>query len=98
MEHCTRPRPVDDARIAERRQTLLEVQAAEHAVLTRYDWIDRPRGIVRLPIARAMELARIEFRDAAATRSNLLKRLEQVMAPLPPVRKPAALQEAWPAP
>jgi hypothetical protein len=35
---------------------LRELRAAEDATLTSYGWVDRKAGIVRIPIARAMEL------------------------------------------
>ncbi len=38
------------------RQDLLDFRAQEGAVLTTYGWVDRPRGVVRIPIDRAMSL------------------------------------------
>jgi hypothetical protein len=35
---------------------LRDLRAAEDATLTSYGWIDRQAGVVRIPIARAMEL------------------------------------------
>lgn len=35
---------------------LRDLRAAEDAILTSYGWVDRKTGIVRIPIARAMEL------------------------------------------
>jgi hypothetical protein len=35
---------------------LAQLHAEEDAVLQSYAWVDRPAGIVRIPIARAMEL------------------------------------------
>ena len=35
------------------KQTLIEI---ENHVLTTYDWIDKAQGIVRIPIARAIEM------------------------------------------
>jgi hypothetical protein len=46
------PPPREDERP---RLTLEEVRAAEHQALTTYTWIDRERGIVRIPIEAAME-------------------------------------------
>ncbi len=82
MQHYTRPAAVNAARIEERRKALAEQQAADHARLTRYDWSDPRRGILRLPITRAMELTRAEYRDPAAARTNLLDRLEKATVPL----------------
>jgi hypothetical protein len=38
------------------RAALLELRAAEQKLLEGYQWIDREKGIVRIPIERAMEL------------------------------------------
>ena len=35
---------------------LAALRAPKHARLSSYGWIDRPSGIVRLPIERAMQL------------------------------------------
>lgn len=37
-------------------QKLRELQAADRTSLSSYGWIDRPKGVVRLPIDRAMTL------------------------------------------
>jgi len=37
-------------------QKLRELQAADRTSLSNYGWIDRPKGVVRLPIDRAMAL------------------------------------------
>ena len=44
------------ARSAERLKILSELQAADQAQLTTYSWNDRAKGIVHIPIAKAMEL------------------------------------------
>ena len=33
-----------------------ELRAAEDAILTRYGWVDHTKGVVRIPIDRAMEV------------------------------------------
>ncbi len=35
---------------------LVRLRAAEDSILTTYGWVDRDSGLVRIPIARAMEL------------------------------------------
>lgn len=37
-------------------QELRNLRAAEDAVLSSYDWVDRANGIVRIPIERAIDL------------------------------------------
>ena len=44
------PRPTAPA------SELLDLRATEEAVLHHYGWVDRPAGIIRLPIDRAMEV------------------------------------------
>jgi len=39
-----------------RAKALAELQQKAQADATSYGWIDQPKGIVRLPVARAMEL------------------------------------------
>lgn len=90
MQYYTRPAPVNAARIEERRNALAEQKAADHAQLTGYGWVDQKRGIVRLPITNAMELTRMEYRDPAAGRTNLLNRLEKATVPLAAPAAPAA--------
>ncbi len=38
------------------REDLLELRAREERVLTSYAWVDRDKGIVRIPIDRAIEI------------------------------------------
>ena len=89
MQYYTRPAPVNAARVAERQKALLDQQAAERASLTAYGWVDQARGIVRLPITNAMELTRLEYRDPAAARTNLLNRLDKATTPLAKPPAPA---------
>jgi hypothetical protein len=36
-------------------KNLFEVRAGEHNVLTTYGWVDQQKGVVRIPIAQAMD-------------------------------------------
>lgn len=60
----TRPMPVDQVQIEERRATLAEVEADQHRRAHTYGWIDEPNGIVRIPIERAVELTVRELSEA----------------------------------
>ena len=51
---ATHTAPTQDALSAD--QKLHELQAAEEMQMTTYGWIDKPTGVVRIPIARAKEL------------------------------------------
>lgn len=86
MYHYTRPAPVGQARIEERRKALAEIRQAEAKGLNEYGWVDQSKGIVSLPIARAKELMLQDYKNPAAVRSNLLGRadLANVAPPKPP--------------
>jgi len=78
------PEPIAAARALERARFLADQKAAEVKALTEYSWQDPAKGIVHLPIQRAMELALVEWQDPAAARSNLIARVEKAMAVPPP--------------
>ena len=76
----TRPAGIDEARAELRRTNLVALRAENQAALTSYGWIDPAKGIVRLPVQRAMELSLQLWQDPAAGRSNLLGRLDKATA------------------
>ena len=84
VQFKTRPAPVDVARVAERKKFLAEVRAAESQALNNYGWVDQSKGLVRLPIRRAMDLVLEEWKHPAAAHSNMAARAEKAFAP-PPV-------------
>jgi len=88
MVHYTRPVDLTAARVQERFQFLAEVRAAEAKITSAYSWRDREKGLVILPIERAMELTLQEWHNPEAARSNLLARLEQAMQQPPPPPPP----------
>jgi hypothetical protein len=83
MYHYTHPAPLGAERVEERYKNLHEVRATEADVLNNYAWADQGKGIVRLPIQRAMELTLQEWKNPAAARSNLIARVEKATAPVP---------------
>src|SRR4051812_32665089 len=58
-------------------KALVEVRKAEDVALTNPGWVSEPRGIVRLPIETAMQLAATEWQDPAKARADLLARAEK---------------------
>jgi hypothetical protein len=78
----TTPAPLGADRAAERKKALAELRGEEHTTLTTYGWQDKTREIVRLPIARAVELT-LQTGDAAALRKDRLARLEKATAAPP---------------
>jgi len=83
MQYYTRPAPVNQARIAERQKYLAEIRAAEADALNHYGWVDPAKGLVRLPINRAMELLLEEWKNPAAAHSNMAARADKAYAPPP---------------
>ena len=83
MRHYTQPAPVGAKRIEERYKFLQDLRAVDAKALNEYDWIDKDRGIVRLPVQRAVELTLQEWQNPAAARSNLISRVEKATAAPP---------------
>jgi hypothetical protein len=83
MRHYTEAPPVFAQRSAERMAIRAEFDAANGPLMTRYDWQDQTRGVVRVPLDRAKELLLAEWQDPAAGRSNLIARAAKAYAPLP---------------
>jgi len=89
MRHYTEPAPVGANRVEERYKFLREQRAADAKALNEYDWTDKEKGIVRLPVQRAMELTLQEWQNPAAARSNLISRVDKATAAAPkPPEKP----------
>lgn len=83
MQHYTRPAPVGANRVEERHKFLRDQRAADAKALSEYDWVDRDKGIVRLPVQRALELTLQEWQHPAAARSNLISRVDKATAAPP---------------
>jgi uncharacterized membrane protein len=71
---------IDADRAAVRAKTLAEVHAAENQALNHPGWINQDRGLLRLPIAVAMQITEREWLDPPAARSNLTARVEKAAA------------------
>jgi hypothetical protein len=76
---------IDADRATERSQALAEIFAAEEKALTTSAVIDSQRGIVRLPIDSAIQLAAQKWGNAAAARADLSARVEKATATVKPV-------------
>jgi hypothetical protein len=93
MWHYTQPAPLGEDRVAVRKKALADMRAAETEDLNNYGWLDQAKGIVRLPIAEAKQLALREWQNPAAARSNLIARAEKAAAPPPKApEKPSAFE------
>jgi hypothetical protein len=88
MYRYTHPAPITQNRVEERKKALAEIRNAEVDSLNNYGWVDQGKGIVRLPVSRAMELMLQEYQNPAAARSNLVARAEKASAPPPKPPEP----------
>jgi hypothetical protein len=86
MFHYTRPEPLGEDRAAVRRKALKELRASNEEILNNpnYAWQDPAKGVVRMPINRAVEMSLKLWQDPAAARSNLIARVEKATAVPPP--------------
>jgi hypothetical protein len=84
MRYFTTPADISAARAAERLKNLSELRAAEHLAIETYGWVDQGRGIVRLTVARAMEIAVANWQDPAQARTDLIEREEKATHVTPP--------------
>ncbi len=86
MKHYTAGAPLGEDRAEVRRKALAELRAANHDILynANYVWENQAKGVVRLPIDRAMELSLQLWQNPAAARSNMIARVEKATAVAPP--------------
>lgn len=88
MVRYTRPEDLNAKRAAERAKALAELNAQNEEALSTYGWADQAKGLVRLPIRRAMDLTVKQWQEPAAARSNLISRVEKASVPPPPPPNP----------
>lgn len=74
---------VDADRAAVRSKDLAEIHATEEKDLNTAGWIDQSRGIVRLPIDTAMQIAAQAWRNPAQAMADLKAREAKATAPAP---------------
>ncbi len=92
--HYQQPSPLDLDRAATRSKAFGDMRGAEDEGLSTPAWLDRGKGILRLPIADAMDLTLREWgRNPATARSNLIARMETAAAlPPRPTEKPSPFE------
>ena len=84
---------LDADRAAVLAKALAEIRATENASLNNAGWIDQSRGIVRLPIETAVQLAARAWQNPASARADLTARAEKAAAPAPKApEKPSAFE------
>ncbi|MGC8743466.1 MAG: hypothetical protein ACP5T0_06275 [Verrucomicrobiia bacterium] len=69
-------KPLNHERSQERLKARAEVEQTSAAIIDSYSWQDKSRGVVRLPVERAMELASKIYQNPQTARSNIIQRLE----------------------
>ena len=74
---------IDADSAAVRTKALAEIRATEAKSLNSAGWADESRGIVRLPIETAIQIATQEWQNPAAARADLIAREEKASAPAP---------------
>jgi len=77
------PTPINQDRAAERAKTRKELNEKANAELAAMGWVDKPRGIVRLPIDRAMQMTIQAYQNPTQAHSNLVARAQKAAAPAP---------------
>lgn len=93
MKHYTTPEDLTAARAAERAKNLTELRSAEQQAMDTYDWVDKTKGVVRLPIERAMELTVADWQNPPQARADLMERVEKAtFVPPPPPEKPSEFE------
>ena len=76
-------RPNATARAAERIKARDELRKTTAAALANGGMVDTNKGIVRIPIARAMQMTVEAYQDPKAAHSNLVARAQKAAAPAP---------------
>ena len=89
IKNYSKPADLNAGRSEERRKALAQIRNENADALDNYAWQNQDKGIIRLPIERAMKLTVEEWQNPAAARSNLVSRAEIAGAPPPrPPEKP----------
>ncbi len=89
MRHYTQPPSLAQARAEERLKIKQAFDEANAPVINGYDWVDKGKGIVRIPVERAKELVLQEWQNPVAGHSNLAARAAKAFAQAAPAT-PAA--------
>lgn len=85
---ATRPPDLAAARAVERAQFLAEVRQADAAAVSTYGWRDKDKGLVNLPVRRAMDLVVKEWQDPKQARAHMIALVEAATAPPPEPENP----------
>ena len=93
MKHYTTPPALTAQRAAERAKNLADLRAAEKEAMEAYGWVDPAKGVVRLPLDRAVQLTVAAWENPAQARADLIDRVEKAtFVPPPPPEKPSEFE------
>jgi hypothetical protein len=88
MHNYTATPDLTAARAAERAKNLKDLRAEENKTLSEYAWQNKDKGIVRVPVSRAIELTLAEYKDPKALRELMIKRVEKLNEAAPAAPAP----------
>jgi hypothetical protein len=88
----------EEKRAKARAEKLQAAQKQHFAALTTYGWVDKNKGVVRIPVTEAMKLTVAQLADKKPTAANPIATPEPAAAPgTSPAASPAAGATASPA-
>lgn len=64
------PEPVNAEIINDRKAKLADVHSKQNELINNYAWVDQTKGVVRIPIERAMQLTVEELRNSKPLNSS----------------------------
>ena len=74
---------IDAGRAEAISKALAQIRTSEDDALNHAGWLDKPHGLVRLPIATAMQIAEHEWQHPAQARADLIAREDKVASTSP---------------
>jgi hypothetical protein len=83
---------VEEVHAQNRLKNLADLNSENQKVLTQYRWVDKSKGVVGVPIDRAMDLVLVELQSIKPHSAG------PVTAPTPPPQPAAANPQASPSP
>jgi hypothetical protein len=89
---------VEDVKKQERLKILADLNAENEKILTQYRWVDKSKGIVGIPIDRAMDLVLADLKTNKPHAAGPIATPAPAATPAPKTAQPAASPAAPAAP